>query len=163
MNCASSAISEGSSSTRQRQRSRVPGARSSAESRWRIEELPSEIAEDARFTHDYLSIAVEFSNGRDLTYTWSCELPAETGYWCPLPTWRDREFHVAIRSGRSGLGVWQREERDLHADYRRFIGAPPPRIARVWLIANSMFQRRVGRCCYADIALEHADGETRVL
>jgi Protein of unknown function (DUF3047) len=131
--------------------------------RWRVEALPSEIAEDAQFTHDYLSIAVELSNGRDLTYTWSCELSPETGYWCPLPTWRDREFHVAIRSGRSGLGVWQSEERDLYADYRHFIGPPPPRIARVWLIANSMFQRREGRCCYADIALAQPSGETRVL
>jgi hypothetical protein len=131
--------------------------------RWRIDELPSEIAEDAQFTHDYLSIAVEFSNGRDLTYTWSCELPPETGYWCPLATWRDREFHVVIRSGREGLGAWQSEERDLHADYGRFIGSPPPRIARVWLIANSMFQRRVGRCLYADIAIAQAGGDTRVL
>jgi hypothetical protein len=131
--------------------------------RWRVDELPSEIAEDAPFTHDYLSIAVEFSNGRDLTYTWSCELAPETGYWCPLPTWRDREFHVAIRSGRSGLGEWQSEERDLHADYRRFIGEPPPRIARVWLIANSMFQRRPGRCLYAGIALAHPGGELAVL
>lgn len=131
--------------------------------RWRVDELPSEIAEDAQFTHDYVSIAVEFSNGRDLTYTWSCELPRETGYWCPLATWRDREFHVAIRSGRDGLGTWQAEERDLHADYAKFIGPPPPRIVRVWLIANSMFQRRVGRCTYADIALAHGSGETRLI
>lgn len=131
--------------------------------RWRMDELPSEIAEDAQVSHDYLSIAVEFGNGRDLTYTWSSELPAETGYWCPLATWRDREFHVAIRSGREGLGAWQSEERDVFADYSLFIGPPPTRIARVWLIANSMFQRRTGRCTYADIRIVTHGRETRVL
>jgi len=131
--------------------------------RWRMDELPSEIAEDTQVSHDYLSIAVEFGNGRDLTYTWSCELPPETGYWCPLATWRDREFHVAIRSGREGLGTWQSEERDVFADYSSFIGPPPARIARVWLIANSMFQRRQGRCMYADIRIARHGTETRVL
>jgi hypothetical protein len=139
----------------------VPGTR--LRWRWRIDELPSEIAENAQVSHDYLSIAVEFGNGRDLTYTWSCELPPETGYWCPLATWRDREYHVAIRSGREGLGVWQSEERDVFADYSTFIGPPPSRIVRVWLIANSMFQRRTGRCTYADIRIDRWGTETRVL
>jgi hypothetical protein len=131
--------------------------------RWRMDELPSDLPEDTQVSHDYLSIAVEFGNGRDLTYTWSCELPPETGYWCPLATWRDREFHVAIRSGQGGLGVWQSEERDVFADYSRFIGPPPARIVRVWLIANSMFQRREGRCVYADIRFVSHGTETRVL
>jgi len=42
---------------------------------WRMEQLPSKVAEDTLPTHDYLSIAVEFDNGQDITYFWSCELP----------------------------------------------------------------------------------------
>ena len=35
-------------------------------------------AEDALLCHDYLSVAVEFENGRDLTWFWSAALPVET-------------------------------------------------------------------------------------
>lgn len=125
---------------------------------WQVERLPSSLPEDTALSHDYLSIAVEFENGRDITYTWSCSLPPETGYACPLPNWTARETHVVVRSGPELLGHWLREERDLRADYARFIGEPPERIVRVWLIANSLFQRREGVCRYADIAIADAAG-----
>ena len=120
---------------------------------WRVDALPSQLAEDTLPTHDYLSIAVEFENGIDLTYYWSASLPEGTGYWCPLPTWREREFHVVVRSGREDLGRWIDEERDLRADYERYVGRPPALIERVWLIANSTFQRGFGRCAYRDIEI----------
>ena len=130
---------------------------------WRIDQLPSAFAEDLLPTHDYLSIAVEFDNGIDLTYHWSAGLPIGTGYWCPLPTWKKREFHVAIRSGAQGLGQWIHEERDLHADYQRYIGRPPRRIVRVWLIANSVFQRKQGRCTYREIRVTSPNIDEQVL
>jgi hypothetical protein len=34
--------------------------------RWKIDQLPSRAAEDALICHDYLSVALEFENGRDL-------------------------------------------------------------------------------------------------
>jgi hypothetical protein len=131
--------------------------------RWRVDALPSDLAEDTLPTHDYLSIAVEFENGVDLTYYWSAALPVGTGYWCPLPTWREREFHVVVRSGRADLGAWIDEERDLHADYERYVGSPPDRIERIWLIANSTFQRGVGRCAYRDIEIRSDSGSRRLL
>lgn len=75
--------------------------------RWCIDQLPSDIREDSVPSHDYLSLAVEFDNGRDITYYWSSSLPVATGYDCPLPNWRDIEFHVVVRSGTAGLGEWQ--------------------------------------------------------
>ncbi len=130
--------------------------------RWRVDELPSVLPENSALSHDYLSIAIEFENGRDITYTWSPELAVGTGYWCPLPTWKDREFHVVVRSGRQGLGTWLDERRDLYADYRHYMGQPPRRIVRVWLIAVSLFQRRRGRALLTDIALE-SSGDGRRL
>ena len=130
---------------------------------WNVEALPSRLPEDTMLSHDYLSIAVEFENGRDITYTWSRELPVGHGFWCPLPTWKDREFHVVVRRGEEGLGAWQREERDLHADYARYMGTPPSRVVRVWLIAVSLFQRLEGRALYRSIVLEGPKGTTRVL
>jgi hypothetical protein len=130
---------------------------------WKVDALPSTLAEDILPTHDYLSIAVEFSNGIDLTYYWSAGLPAGTGYWCPLPTWAKREYHVAARSGTTELGRWIDEDKDLYADYVAHVGKPPERIRRVWLIANSMFQRGRGECSYRAIRFRSGDGsETRV-
>jgi len=121
---------------------------------WRMESLPSARREDLLASHDYLSIAVEFDNGQDITYYWSAELPPGTAYRCPIPTWTGRETHVVVRSGAQGLGEWLNEERDLYQDYAEAIGgAMPGHIVRVWLIAVSLFQHGEGKCQYADIAI----------
>lgn len=130
---------------------------------WRMDRLPSEVREDTLATHDYMSIAVEFDNGQDITYYWSAELPVGTAYRCPIPTWTARETHVVIRSGREGLGDWFNEERDVHRDYLDFIGGPPPaRIVRVWLIAVSFFQGREGECRYSGIEFVTKEGVTSI-
>jgi hypothetical protein len=126
---------------------------------WRMDRLPSAVREDTLPTHDYLSIAVEFDNGQDITYYWSAELPVGTGYRCPIPTWTARETHVAIRSGSEGLGRWFEEERNVYRDYQEYIGGPlPGNIVRVWLIAVSLFQGREGVGRYADIAFVTDEG-----
>jgi hypothetical protein len=130
---------------------------------WRVDELPSDLAEDTLPSHDYLSIAVEFDDGQDLTYYWSAALPVGAVYRCPLPAWKDKETHVVVRSGPAGLGAWHDEERDLHADYRRFIGGQAREVVRVWLIANSLLQRGHGRCEYASIRLITHDRTLEVL
>ncbi len=118
-----------------------------------MEELPSKTREDTLPTHDYLSIAVEFDNGQDMTYFWSSELPVDMGFRCPIPSWAARETHVVARSGLGGLGQWFDEERDVYADYVANIGSPVPgNIVRVWLIAVSLFQHSDGRCQYAGVS-----------
>jgi hypothetical protein len=120
---------------------------------WKMDGLPSAMREDTLPTHDYLSIAVEFDNGQDITYYWSAELPLETSYRCPIPTWTHRETHVVIRSGSQELGEWFDEDRDVYQDYINAIGgALPSNIVKVWLIAVSLFQREQGACQYADIS-----------
>ncbi|MEM9726834.1 MAG: DUF3047 domain-containing protein [Pseudomonadota bacterium] len=112
---------------------------------WRIDALPSELPEDLVTTHDYLSVAVEFENGLDLTYMWSASLPEGHAFRCPLPWWCDREFHLVARSGTEGLGEWRRESRDIWADYPKAIPGPrPERVVAFWVIANSIFQRGRG-------------------
>lgn len=128
--------------------------------RWNVRTLPSKLPETAAENHDYLSIAVKFDNGQDLTYMWSASLPVETGFRCPLPDWAKRETHVVIRSGQESLGQWLGEERAVLADYQKHIGGPPPgRITEVWLIANSIIQQGEGEASFADISLgEGAEG-----
>lgn len=132
--------------------------------RWRLDELPSALAEDTLLTHDYLSVAVEFSDGQDLTYYWSSTLPEGTSYRCPLPHWRHRETHLVVRSGAPGLGEWHRERRGLAADHAAAIGGPlPAEVVGVWLIATTVAQGGEGRGTYADIELADGASSVRVL
>lgn len=130
--------------------------------RWRVDALPGLVREDSIPSHDYLSLAVEFANGLDLTYYWSKVLPVGTAYWCPLPNWKQREFHVVIRSGSEGLGAWHAERRNLHADALRHFGAHPGDVVRVWLIAVSVFQRQRGAFSIAEIRL-HGGGDEQIV
>ena len=125
---------------------------------WLITALPSRLREDLTISHDYLSIAVEFENGRDLTYTWSWELPVGYGYWCPLATWSDREYHIVLRSGTEELGEWFSESRNVHRDYEQYIlegndGLVPKQIVRVWLIAGSRWQRHLGEMTVRNVGM----------
>lgn len=126
--------------------------------KWFATVLPSSIREDIPPTHDYLSIAVEFDNGLDLTYMWSSELAVNTIFQCPLPWWIERETHWVLRSDASDLGKWLPEDRNIKSDYERAIGGPvPERIVAVWLIAVSAFQRGEGKIDYANILLSDAN------
>jgi Protein of unknown function (DUF3047) len=132
--------------------------------RWRMDRLPARRAEDTLLTHDYMSVAVEFDDGRDLSYHWSVALPAETSYRCPLPHWRDREWHLAVRSGVTGLGEWHTVERPLAADRAKAIGDPTPReVVRVWLIVTCVSAGGEARGSYADIELVDSEATLRVL
>ena len=129
---------------------------------WKIESLPSENAEDLLFNHDYMSIAVEFDNGQDITYHWSSELPIETIYRCPIPMWNKRETHIVIHSGKNGLGQWINEERNIYEDYKRAVGTPPQNIVRVWLIALNIFRRKEGKCDFANIKLVNSTDTIKI-
>jgi hypothetical protein len=131
---------------------------------WKIDALPSELPEDTAITHDYLSVALEFEDGQDLTWQWSCGLPEGFAYRCPLDHWRHRETHVVVRSGTADLGRWVEEERTVLADHQVAIGGPAPsRIIRAWLIAVSLFQRGEGRGEFGRIDLVDGDQTIRVL
>jgi hypothetical protein len=132
--------------------------------RWLVERLPSALPEHIQPTHDYLSIAVEFDNGQDLTYFWSAELPVDTVFKCPLAWWSERETHWVVRSGRQELGHWLNEKRNLKSDYEHAIGgAMPAKVVRIWLIANSVFQRQHGVAKFADIILSSAAARHQIV
>jgi DUF3047 family protein len=125
--------------------------------RWKIDELPSVAPEDQAATHDYLSIGVKFEDGQDLTYIWSEYLPEGKVFRCPLPAWNAIETHMIVRSGKTELGTWKGQERDIAADYSTHIGGSAKAISKIWLLAVAPFQRRRGACRYADIAVTTGD------
>jgi hypothetical protein len=132
---------------------------------WNVQKLPSQIAEDVTAGHDYLSIAVKFDNGQDMTYMFSSTLPVGTGFHCPLRNWIDRETHIILHSGSADLGRWLKEERRLLPDYDKYVGRgePPRRITQVWLIANSSIQKTEGDASFARISLGETTNRLQVL
>jgi len=131
---------------------------------WRVGTLPSRLPEDTALTHDYLSVALEFDDGQDLTWYWSCCLPEGFSYRCPLPHWRRRETHIVARSGTAGLGRWTDEERPVLADHRAAIGGPTPsRVVRAWLIAQTVPQAGHAAGEFGRIELVDGNQKLRVL
>ncbi len=120
---------------------------------WLVNRLPSQLAEDLSLTHDYLAVAVEFDDGRDLTYMWSAGLPNNYVFSCPLSFWCDRETHWVIRTRGDKLGAWYDERRNLWDDTLELYGSPPVKVVRLWLIANSVFQRSVGSASVQDLRI----------
>jgi len=134
----------------------TPGTRLSW--RWKVDQLPSKVAESEPARHDYFSIAVKFENGKDLTYMWSAAMPEGEHFMCPLTGWQNVEWHAVVRSGESDLGKWLAEERDVLADYSRVIGGMAPgRIVQVWLISASIIQQSEGHASFGDILLTNPD------
>jgi hypothetical protein len=126
---------------------------------WRIDELPSQLPEDTKITHDYISIALEFDDGQDLTWHWSCALPEGFAYRCPFDYWRKLETHIVVRTGPTNLGSWVDDERDVLADHQAAIGGPAPaRVVNVWLIGVSFIQG--GRALGEFRNIELVDGDT---
>ncbi|MEO8627177.1 MAG: DUF3047 domain-containing protein [Betaproteobacteria bacterium] len=131
--------------------------------RWRMLAQPSARAEDSVHTHDYVSIAAEFDNGRDLTWIWSSALAPGTHFDCPIRAWTARETHWVVRSGTAAIGEWCAEHRNVFVDVSVAMGTPPPRIVAVWLIGVSTFQHGTARTEFADIVLHNASGRLQVL
>jgi len=131
---------------------------------WQVDTLPSEVSEEHAETHDYLSVAVLFDNGQDISYVWSSSLEEGTVFRCPLPDWADKETHLVIRSDPSELGKWLSEERNLKADYARYIGGEmPTAITQVWLISVSYFQSGTGKARVANISIGNQAEREQVL
>ncbi len=131
---------------------------------WRLDALPSRLPEDTSLTHDYLSVALEFDDGQDLTWHWSCALPVGFAYRCPLEHWRHRETHVVARSGTADVGRWIEDERPVLADHQAAIGGPAPaRVVSAWLIAVSIWQGGEGRGSFGRVELVDGDRVVEVL
>ncbi|QIS21413.1 DUF3047 domain-containing protein [Nocardia terpenica] len=121
---------------------------------WLVTSLPSTLPENIEPTHDYLSVAIEFDDGRDLTWMWSSTLDVGTVFGCPLAYWRARETHMVIRSSTTELGQWVDERRNIADDIHTALTPPyPTHVTAIWLIANSTFQRGTGTARYRALQL----------
>ncbi len=128
--------------------------------RWRLDQHPSEVAEDTHLTHDYVSLAAEFDNGRDLTWIWSSSLARDYHFHCPIKVWQKRETHWVVRTGEDPRSCWLDEYRRVHDDVNAAMGPPPSRIVGIWLICVATFQHGTAHAAFTGIEL--VDGNQRL-
>jgi hypothetical protein len=130
---------------------------------WLYEQLPAKGPETQAQYHDYLSVALEFDNGQDLTWFWSAHLEEGTEFICPLPWWDQRETHVALQSGERGLGEWHSHTRPVLEDYLSAVGGEPPRrIVGVWFINSGVFGDKPGEAIFANVQIRNGNAVTSV-
>ena len=123
---------------------------------WLYDSLPAVAPETSVVGHDYLSIALEFDNGQDLTWMWSKFLAEGTSFTCPLPWWSERETHHVLDSGSDGLGKWKSHSRNVLDDYAEAVaGDPPKKIVGILLIANNLFAKQEATASFRNIT--HVD------
>ncbi|WOJ98210.1 DUF3047 domain-containing protein [Congregibacter brevis] len=130
---------------------------------WLYEQLPARGPETEAQYHDYLSIALEFDNGQDLTWFWSSHLEAGEEFTCPLPWWDQRETHIAVQSGEAGLSTWHSHTRSVLQDYQSAVGGElPGRIVGVWVINSGVFGDKPGEAIFANLKVRNGDAVTEV-
>ena len=130
---------------------------------WNYQAKPAAMAENNIPGHDYLSVALEFDNGRDLTWMRSDILSAGEHFRCPLPWWDLRETHFVIEDGTVPLSSWQTHQRNVLADYAEAIpGDLPQRIVGVWFIANNIFAKQPAKALFRNLKILQ-NGEELVL
>lgn len=120
---------------------------------WRLDEHPSLGPEDRADCHDYVSVAAEFDNGRDLTWIWSRHLAQDHHFHCPVKDWTSRETHYVVRTPDDPIGSWVSETRDVHSDVLKSQGTPPANVTAIWLIAVSTFSHGRIRASYRNIEI----------
>ena len=72
--------------------------------------------------------------GLALNYVWESRLPAGTVL---DNAYTDRAKIIVARSGAAEAGRWVTETHDLYEDYRRIMGAEPPRIVGIALMTDT--------------------------
>lgn len=130
---------------------------------WKVDEHPSRDPENHAISHDYISLAAEFDNGRDLTWIWSSCLTPGSFFNCPIRGWHDRETHYVIRSQQDRLGRWYSETRNVYDDALEAMGSSPAKITAIWLIVLSTFHHRSACASFAQIKLVNDEAELDII
>ncbi len=71
---------------------------------------------------------------RSLHYVWAAHEPVNTVYASPYSS---RVGMFVLRSGENEQEQWLQEDRDVFADYRRYFGSEPTRIAAVGIVVDT--------------------------
>jgi hypothetical protein len=95
-----------------------------------------------------------FFGSKGVNYIWANRLPQGEAVKNPFT---DNVMMIAVKSGNSLAGVWQKERRNLVRDFKALFGEDPPEIGAVAIMTDSDNTKDRATAFYGDIFFEKAD------
>jgi hypothetical protein len=89
-----------------------------------------------------------------LSYVWDARLPVGTTL---DSAYTDRAKIIVLRSGPAEVGRWVEERRNVYQDYRRLVGAEPPRLAGIAVMTDTDDTGERAVAYYGELALGRGD------
>jgi hypothetical protein len=122
--------------------------------RWRVTQLPEDGDFRVRKRDDQAAqLFVLLGKSKAIVYLWDSTAPVGTVAKLSAPPFVSLRGLV-VRSGKTDLGVWLEEKRDLLNDYQTVFGGKPPALIRgVRLQINSQHTASVAESFFADLFL----------
>jgi hypothetical protein len=106
--------------------------------KWRVHTLPGGRENVKNQSNSAAGVYVLFRNGgpvgNSIKYIWSSELPAGTILRSPFSS---RTALFVLRTGKSQIGEWVAEERNVVEDYRRAFGGKPGELRGIAVMSSS--------------------------
>ncbi len=97
-----------------------------------------------------------FVNSEVVGYVWDSRAPVGTR----LPSTRAPNVRIlVVESGAARLDTWQRQERNVAADYAALFGRPAPRVGQVAVMIDSNDTRTDAEALFAGLAFGRASAE----
>ena len=97
-----------------------------------------------------------FTNSDVIGYVWDSRAPVGTQLTSPKAA---NVRVVVVESGTSRLGAWQRQERNVAADYAALFGRQPPRVGQVAVMIDSDDTRGDAGAFFGDLVFSRGTTE----
>ncbi len=119
--------------------------------KWKVTKLP--VGGDFRSssTDDQAAqLFLAFSKTKAIVYIWDTTAPKGTTGNAAAPFFMTIKA-VVVRSGKSDVGTWLTETRNVYEDYKRLFGTEPGDVAGVRLQINSQYTGTSAESFFADV------------
>jgi hypothetical protein len=120
--------------------------------KWKVTKLPQGGDFRKSGTDDQAAqLFIAFSKTRAIVYIWDTTAPQGTMGDAAAPFFMSIKA-VVVRSGKTGIGTWITETRNVYDDYRKFFGEEPGEVHGVRIQINSQHTGTSAESYFADVA-----------
>jgi hypothetical protein len=122
--------------------------------KWKVTKLPAggdfrKSAADDQAAQLFLA----FSKTKAIVYIWDTTAPQGAMGKAAAPFFMSIKA-IVVRSGKSDIGTWLTETRNMYDDYKKLFDEEPATVAGVRLQINSQHTETSAESCFADVVFE---------
>jgi hypothetical protein len=131
--------------------------------KWKVTKLPAggdfrKSSADDQAAQLFLA----FSKTRAIVYIWDTAAPQGEMGNAAAPFFMSIKA-IVVRSGKSDIGTWLTETRNVYDDYKKLFGEEPAEVAGVRLQINSQHTGTSAESFFADVAFKKRKTEAKVI